>query len=433
MRIAGWGRYPVIDAEVIGGSRVSDIQRAVRAGPILARGLGRSYGDSSLAARALDMTSLDRFLEFDPASGLLTCEAGVSLSEILRVFVPRGWFPPVSPGTRYVTVGGAIAGDVHGKNHHKHGSFGDHVERMSLVVADGSLLEVSRSQHPELFHATCGGMGLTGVVVDATIRLLPIESRNVEEVVIKAPHLSAALDGLESNADATYSVAWLDCVARGQHLGRSLVMLGEHARDHDLRRRRVTRAARVPIEVPGVALNRGTVRAFNWLYYERVRTSPTRHTVSFEPYFYPLDGVRDWNRLYGRRGLMQYQFVVPFATGREALPELLKEISRSGLGSPLAVLKVFGPGNQNHLSFPDAGYTVALDFQVSRRALELADRLDPLVLDAGGRLYLSKDSRMSEDTFRASYPRLEEFERVRKEYGAQGVFMSAQSTRLGLA
>jgi decaprenylphospho-beta-D-ribofuranose 2-oxidase len=433
VKTSGWGRFPSVEGEVIVPRDFRELRSAVASGPVTPRGLGRSYGDSSLGQRMVDMTTFDSFIEFDDGAGTLTVEAGVSLLELLRVLVPRGWFLPVTPGTRFVTVGGAIASDVHGKNHHKDGTFSQHVLSLELLVASGEVLTVSRDLHPELFHATCGGMGLTGIIVRATFTLRRINSRNVDETVIKAPDLGGALAAFEENPDVTYSVAWIDLLARGNSLGRSLVMLGDHADDGELAVETDSAVTGVPFTMPAGILNPLTVRAFNTCYYRRIRRPVARHRVGFEPYFYPLDKVAEWNRLYGKQGFIQYQLAIPLSSGADVLREIVERIAAAGLASPLAVLKLFGPANDNHLSFPIEGYTLALDFRATREALRLADELDRLVLDAGGRLYLTKDARMSEETFRASYRRIDEFEAVRKEYGASGVFVSEQSRRLGLA
>ncbi|MFL6088975.1 MAG: FAD-dependent oxidoreductase [Aeromicrobium sp.] len=433
MRIAGWGRFPAVDAEVSHPSSMNDVAALVAAGPLIARGLGRSYGDSSLGERMIDLTRLDALLGFDDATGLLTCEAGVSLSTIISVLLPRGWFLPVSPGTRFVTVGGAIASDVHGKNHHVAGSFADHVESLTMMLADGSVLRASRGENADLFHATCGGMGLTGIILSASIRMLAVQSARIDEHLIKTPDLAATLEVFEGFRDTTYSVAWIDLLASCAALGRSLVMLGEHAVDGDVTGGPTERLTPFPVDLPSGLLNRHTVRAFNTAYYQRVRGNEVRHQVSLDAFFYPLDKVGEWNRAYGSRGFLQHQFVIPFDGGRELLHEIVDVIARSGLASPLAVLKTMGDANDSMLGFPSPGFTLALDLKVSDAAFDLCNELDRLVIDAGGRIYLTKDSRMSPKTFRAGYRRLDEFEAVRKTYGAAGVFVSAQSQRLGLA
>ena len=433
MQISGWGRYPKIDAEV---NLPRDLEQASalikRDGLLIPRGLGRAYGDSSLASRVLETTNLQFFHSFDAVSGVLSCDAGVSLFEILKVFVPKGWFIPVSPGTRFVTVGGAIASDVHGKNHHLDGTFGQHVISLQLLLGNGEIVCVSPTENTALFHATCGGMGLTGTILSASFRLMPIKSSEIIETTIKAANLDAVLDGFEQFGARTYTVAWIDCLAQGENLGRSLLMVGEHAEDGSL-----TVADKnpltMPVDAPSSLLNPFSIKAFNALYYAKAQYGVSTRRRSFESYFYPLDQILQWNKLYGKAGFMQYQFVIPTSAGREGLRQILKTIAASGQGSFLAVLKTFGKKNANYLSFPIEGYTLALDFKVTESIFALMDQLDQLVLQYGGRLYLTKDARMSEATFKTSYPNWREFEAVRERYHAIGKFASLQSKRIGLA
>ena len=379
----------------------------------------------------LDMAGFDDFIGFDETTGELQCAAGISLAEILNTFVPRGWFLPVTPGTRYVTVGGAIASDVHGKNHHGEGSFSQHVLRIDVLLGNGERVTCDRDTHADLFEATCGGMGLTGLILSARFRLRRIRSSQIVETTIKASDLDAVLAAFAENASATYSVAWIDCLARGRQLGRSMLMLGEHA-DVGPMSLQPDRALSVPFDAPAWLLNRGTMQAFNSTYYALGPTISRLRQVPFEPYFYPLDKLRQWNRLYGRAGFLQYQFVLPTEAGSTGLRAVLNRIAASGRGSFLAVLKAFGPGNVSPLSFPKAGYTLALDFHADATVFSLLDELDAMVTDHGGRLYLAKDARMSAATFRAGYPRWQEFENVRARYHALGRFASNQSRRLGL-
>lgn len=413
-------------------SGVSSAAAAIAAaGPLVARGLGRSYGDSALSDRVLGTRYLDHYLGFDDSAGFLTCEAGVTFDDLLRDFVPRGWFPPVTPGTRFVTVGGAIASDVHGKNHHVDGSFCEHVEWLEIILGNGDRVRASRAEHADLFHATCGGMGLTGLIVAASFRLRRIGSGGILEKTIRAASLDDTVTILAETAHHSYSVAWIDCYASGSALGRSVVMLGEHAPVGALAfnpRRPVS----VPCEMPAMLLNPLTIGAFNALYYHGAPRSSRQREVSLEAFFYPLDALSQWNRLYGKAGLVQYQCVIPERAGATALRALLERVVDFRGGSFLGVLKVFGPRNRNLLSFPEKGYTLALDFHASRRTLDFLDKLDRLILDAGGRLYLAKDARMSPETFRSAYPRWQEFEAVREKYRAVGKFRSLQSRRLGL-
>lgn len=429
--ISGWGRYPRTPSDVQAPRDAAAAAQLVAAPPgLICRGQGRSYGDSSLQERVLLTRQLDHFLAFDGVNGSITCEAGATLGAILDLVLPRGWFLPVTPGTQFVSVGGAIASDVHGKNHHLDGSFSRHVLEMDVLLGDGRVLRVSPDQHADLFHATCGGMGLTGVILRATLRLRSVLSGDIEQTVIRTANLEQTLELFETHGAATYSVAWIDCLARGRALGRSLLLLGEHAAV-GASERRPARPMKVPMNGPGWLLNRLTVRAFNAAYYHAA--TPGRSTVSHVPYFYPLDAIGGWNRLYGGGGFVQYQFVLPKSAGVNPLRQLLERIAASGMGSFLAVLKMLGPANASPLSFPMEGFTLALDFKADQAALALLDRLDPIVASHGGRLYLSKDARMSPATFKAMYPQWHEFEEIRAKYQATGRFWSHQSRRLGLS
>lgn len=432
MRLQGWGRYPQIEAQLFAPLTVSGCQPLIEEPQsLIARGMGRSYGDSALHERVLSTRHLQHLLAFDGVRGTLRCQAGVSLDQLLDFLVPRGWFLPVTPGTRFVSVGGAVASDVHGKNHHLHGCFSEYVDELLLGLADGSLLTCSRSEHPELFHATCGGMGLTGLIVEVSLRLTPIRSAYVNQTTFKAANLDEALQLFDAQQHKTYSVAWIDCLASGADLGRSLLMVGEHSGGGGLHLP-AKRMFSVPLDMPAALLNRASVQAFNCLYYQRVRQAKSRQRVDYQSFFYPLDGIGQWNRLYGKQGFLQYQFVIPKAAGLEGLRAILGRISSSRRGSFLAVLKVFGQQNRNPLSFPLEGYTLALDFKYDSALLPLLDELDARVLEQGGRVYLTKDARMSEQTFKRSYPGWEQLQAVRARYGAQGKFISRQGQRLGL-
>lgn len=432
MRLHGWGRYPQVEAQQLAPLTVSASRALIgEHGSLLGRGMGRSYGDSALHDCVLNTRHLQHLLAFDASHGSLRCQAGATLDQLLDFLVPRGWFLPVTPGTRFVTVGGAVASDVHGKNHHLHGCFSEYVDELLLGLADGSLLTCSRSEHAELFHATCGGMGLTGLIVEVALRLTPIRSAYVNQTTFKTANLEDALQGFESQRQRTYSVAWIDCLARGTELGRSVLMVGEHALDGPLQLPRQRHLA-VPLDMPAALLNHASMQAFNSLYYRRARQTETERRVDYRRFFYPLDGIGQWNRLYGKRGFLQYQFVIPKAAGLQGMQAILRRIANSRRGSFLAVLKVFGEQNRNPLSFPLAGYSLALDFKYDSGLLALLDELDARVLEHGGRVYLSKDARMSEQTFKRSYPDWEQLQAVRARYGAQGKFISRQAQRLGL-
>ncbi|WP_434618163.1 FAD-binding protein [Azospirillum sp. B2RO_4] len=414
--------------------------RGIAAGSsIIACGARRSYGDASLnPAGMLSMGPMDRLLDFDPATGLLLCEAGVTLADILGVFVPRGWFPSVTPGTRFVTVGGAIAADVHGKNHHRDGGFGAHVAFCDVALADGRVVRCSPDHEPDLFAATIGGMGLTGVILRAAIRLRPIETAWIREDIYRTGGLEETLELFERLNRCSYSVAWVDGFGGASRIGRSVVMTGEHATRDDLPAalrqaplaRSVRRLPAVPAGCPSWLLNRTSVGIFNEAYYRLGR--PGRRLSGLDAFFYPLDAVPAWNRLYGRRGLLQYQCVLPRAAAAAGLRRLLMETAKSGLASFLAMLKPLGEQDRGLLSFPLDGYTLALDFPAVEPVFALLHRLDAIVDGHGGRLYLAKDARMDAGMLRRGYPAVDRFLEIRAAYGTSGRFQSLQSRRLGL-
>lgn len=444
--VSGWGRFPTGETDLYRPERLRSLSVALGCSDsVLARGLGRSYGDAcyNSAGATVLMQRLNRFLTFDAGSGTLECEAGVTFAELLDHFVPRGFFPPVTPGTKFVTVGGALACDVHGKNHHVDGSFSNHVLDFDLLSASGDVLRCSRSENPDVFWATVGGLGLTGVVTRVRLRMRPIRTSYVSVDYERARNLDDALDRMEARDHAyTYSVAWIDCLAKGRSLGRSVLMRGNPAspdavRDSGVReplRGRGSQRLRVPLDAPGFLLNRHTVRAFNALYYRRHPVEGRDRIVHFEPYFYPLDGIADWNRLYGRQGFVQYQFLLPPDEARGGLLQALEILSGSGAPSFLAVLKRFGPAaEESLLSFPRPGYTLALDLPWRGEATEaLLGRLDEVVLARGGRVYLAKDARLGPGRVAEMYPELEAWREIRDRVDPEGRFSSDLGRRVGL-
>ena len=436
--VSGWGRFPVVDSDVLRPRSFAAVDQAV-AGVTgsVARGNGRAYGDAAIGAvRTVAMTRFDRVRSFDPVTGRIRLEAGVLLSDLIDTFGPRGLLPFVVPGTRFVSIGGAIAADVHGKNHHGEGGFGRYVDSLLLRTGQGEVVEASREQNSDAFFATVGGMGLTGIILEATMRLRRVETGWIRERVISASDLDAAMRALEASNAATYSVAWIDCVARGRDLGRSLIYLGEHAGRDELAEGAAAfpvgkdPSLSVPIDLPSMALNRTGIRAFNELYYRMgARRAGSSRVVSLYPYFFPLDSIGAWNRIYGKRGFLQHQCVIPEQGARAVLGEILDRVARRGDASFLAVLKKLGQGD-GILSFPMPGYTLALDFPVKGDILTFLDEIDRLVVAAGGRLYLAKDARQSRATFAAGYPALQRFNAIRKSLDPAGNIRSKLSQRL---
>lgn len=418
-QLLSWGRYPPQpqQAHVVSWrdelpARFAAI--ASRYGTLLPFGNGRSYGDSCLAhsGQVVHMRGLDKLLSVDWEKGIVCAEAGVTLDELLQVAIPRGWFLPVTPGTKFVTLGGAVANDVHGKNHHVRGTFGCHVRRFALLRSSGELLICSPENHADLFAATIGGLGLTGIVVWVEIALMPVRSSQMNTVVQRFGSLQEFFDlSLELDARHEYTVSWVDCLAGA---GRGVFIAGDHAEEGPLDVVRRTKLS-VPITPPISAVNQFSLRLFNALYYRAQPGERTRAITSYEPYFYPLDRILHWNRMYGRRGFQQYQCVIPTTNAKPAMSDLLKIISGSGQGSFLAVLKCCGEKTSpGWLSFPLPGVSLALDFPQSEAlGAELFPHLDRLVRESGGRLYPAKDAHMSGEDFRHFYPRWAELESIR--------------------
>jgi decaprenylphospho-beta-D-ribofuranose 2-oxidase len=460
--LTGWGRAVPGHSEVVTVDPHDTTALAAvvrRAGPrgLIMRGLGRSYGDPAQNSGGqvvrlgdTDPTSAhhlgDADVRVDPVTGTVTAGGGVSLAHLLEVIVPQGWFVPVTPGTRFVTIGGAIASDIHGKNHHDDaeygGSFGHHVRSLRLMLADTSIVEVGPDRDPDLFWATVGGMGLTGVIVSATFRVVPIETSLMSVETWRIPSLDALMEKMaESDTGYRYSVAWLDLLARGRAFGRGVLANGEHAvRDElsgkqaaDPLRYTARQIADLPPVVPPFGLiNRATVKAFNEMWYRKAPRHRVGQLHTIAGYFHPLDAVGEWNRVYGRRGFLQYQFVVPHGA-EETLRTIIGRLSDVQVASFMTVLKRFGPGNPGMLSFPMGGWTLAVDVATSHRGLAgLLRELDTLVFDVGGRHYLAKDAHMSADAVRRGYPRLSEFQTVRERVDPTRVWASDQSRRLGL-
>jgi FAD/FMN-containing dehydrogenase len=413
-----WGRVQSVRSPCINFSWLDQPVPLAADAKRLAYGLGRSYGDSCLLTGGvmIRMRGLNKLIQFDRTAGILRAEAGVTLAEILEVVVPEGWFLPTSPGTRFVTLGGAIANDIHGKNHHGAGAFGCHVRQFCLMRSDGSRLVCAPGENEKLFAATIGGLGLTGLILWAEIQLARVPSAwlNVELIPFTGVRAFMSLSGESANA-WEHTVAWFDAAARGKNFARGIYIRGNFSTEGPAgaESRKVHRppAFSVPLTLPNFTLNSTTVKVFNSLYFHRVPRGGKKLVQHYEPFFYPLDAVDGWSKIYGRRGFFQYQSVTPEAAGTDPLEEMTRAISASGNASFLAVLKTFGPRpSPGLLSFPEAGLTLALDFpNCGQTTLRLFDRLDAIVRAAKGRLYPGKDSRMSAVDFRNGYPGLKDF------------------------
>ena len=441
-KIWNWGRFPVVkDANIKTVSSEAEIHHLQSHSiPVSIRGNGRSYGDSSLHQNMIEGLGFSKIFELD-ASGVLHCGAGFLIGEVLERVVPLGYFIPVTPGTKLVSVGGAVAADIHGKNHHKEGNISAHIEALTILTENGDPVVCTPKDNPDLFWATCGGMGLTGFILSVKIKLKKIESSYIKQKALKLKNLEETIDAIHKNLDATYSVAWIDTLKKGKKLGRSILLLGEHAALSDLSTKQqkkplmvtTKKTINVPFTMPGFVLGKLSMRIFNFLYYNKQIKRVKNNTLHYEPYFYPLDVIGKWNRIYGKRGFTQYQFVLPPENSKEGMRVILEKLAKEGVASLLSVLKAFGDERrQNYIAFPMKGLNLALDIKFSESSVRLLQELDDLVLSYGGRVYLAKDARMHKTFFESTYPDLPAFKDVLKTYNSKQLFGSWQSQRLGL-
>lgn len=437
MKLSGWGKYPLIDAKVETPQTLDELAAMAMQGQAIARGNGRGYGDCAIGAdTTIDMRRFNRMLAFDASTGQLVAEAGVMLADVIDVFVPRGFFPYVVPGTKFVTLGGMAASDVHGKNHHQDGSFANYVDWLDVISADGKIIRCSRKKNPELFNNSLGGMGLTGVILRLALRLRPIKTAWINSRTLIADNINHAIKLFDQHHDAHYSVAWIDCLSRGEAMGRSVIYLGEHSSPSEISNLEQgllmpkKNKIHVPVNFPSWTLNRLTVGLFNHLYFNKAKRASGKQ-VDLDSFFFPLDNVLGWNKIYGERGFVQLQCVLPISQSTAGLTELLGRIASAGVSPFLAVLKKLGTSGGG-ISFPMEGYTLCLDFPVSEKTLDLKNQLEQITLNYGGRFYLAKDANLSKDVFNRSDSRIAGFKKFRTAQKMDKRFVSAQSLRLGL-
>ncbi|AZB28123.1 FAD-binding oxidoreductase [Chryseobacterium balustinum] len=401
-KVTNWGNFPIVEKEMKSEDSFRKIKEFVQNhNELIARGNGRCYGDASLGESIFSTKKLNKFISFDRLNGILECESGVLLSDVLEISVPQGYFLYVTPGTKLISIGGAIASDVHGKNHHSEGCFSEYVIDFKLMTENGDIIICSKEENSNKFYATIGGMGLTGIILSARFKLKNIETAYIRQESIKAENLDEIFKLFDESESWTYTVAWIDCLQKGKDIGRSILMRGEHAFAHELPQKLSKNPLRlkkkfsptVPFYFPGFVLNALTVKLFNLLYFKRQTKKEVKNIIDYETYFYPLDAINDWNKIYGKSGFIQYQMVIPKENGKEGMRKILETIANSGNGSFLAVLKLFGKNNpEAYNSFPIEGYTLALDFKVNSKLKKLVEQLDQTVQEFGGRIYLTKDS-----------------------------------------
>lgn len=443
--LEGWGRYPRLYAEshaLQERSHAAPLLAHLKGrAPLLAYGMGRSYGDVALTdgGVALKTRPLNRILSFDSNTGWIKVEAGVSIAELIQKYIPLGYFPPVVPGTQFVTVGGAIANDIHGKNHHVDGTFADHVRSVEIVLASGEIVFCDATQNHELFWATVGGLGLTGVILSAELKLTPVGGSGIEMESIRVRDLDHFFEVSADSKGFTHTVSWIDCAKKGKGMGRGIYMRGRHSVAPPKPRllgkiaRGISPLLHVPFSMPNFMLNPLSIKTFNELYFRKHPARCLQQITHYEPFFFPLDFVKRWNLIYGRRGFLQYQLVVPHCPEHKAIRRILEAITAVGMGSFLAVIKEFGEMVHPHLSFPMPGVTLALDFpHYGQDLLTLLDRLDRIVIEAGGRVYLGKDARLPKAHFVEMYPQWTAWRSEKERWDPQGIFRSSLSKRLGI-
>ena len=430
--ISSWGNYPVHEVRVVELSAIlQNLQTLDSEQQKITFGNGRSYGDAPLSDTIISTSTQNKIYDFDSDSGLLHCESGLLIEDIINQFLPRGWFPQVVPGTKQVSVGGAIAADIHGKNHHKKGSFSESVESLTLVLPDGSCVSCSRDSNVDLFQATCGGMGLTGIISDVKLKLMKVKTRNVIQNVHRTSSLKDTIDFFMKKDESDYSVAWVDTSCDIESMGRAVIQTGAFAGDGDLDYHPKP-AISVSDFVPAFLLNDSTISVFNTLYYNLVGRESSNQKITAESFFFPLDKIRDWNRLYGDSGFRQFQVIFPLESSFDGIKALFKAMKKHELISYLAVLKLYGKQNENLLSFPMEGFSIAMDFKNKPGTSALFKHFDEITTSYSGRIYLAKDASMSRECFEAGYPNADKFRQLRKEYGMDKTFNSLQSKRLGL-
>jgi decaprenylphospho-beta-D-ribofuranose 2-oxidase len=425
-----WGNHPKIKNNVFRLNNRNTLKQVLKKNvDLIPFGNGRSYGDSALSTNIIDVRPSNNFIDFNNETGLLHLQAGVLLADIIQSFVPRGWFLRITPGTKFITIGGAIASDIHGKNHHSEGCFSECLKEFTIMHANGNIVNCSKEKKPELFKATCGGQGLTGVILSAKIFLIKINSMYLNQTTIKTKNLRETFEAFEKYKNNDYSVAWIDCFAKKNKLGKCLLMLGEFSNDGNLKYK-LPKQKKISFYFPKFILNSFIIRCFNLIYYNRVRKQISHKKTDIDSFFYPLDSIMNWNRIYGKQGFLQYQFILPKTSSYEGLKKILTEISNSKRGSFLSVLKLHGRANSNYLSFPLEGYSLALDFKIDKGIFDFLDMLDEIVLEFNGRIYLAKDARINKKNFEQGYSNIKNFRNFRNVNNMKKKFESLQSKRV---
>ena len=430
IKLNSWGQFTDIEASQYNFKDITNLKEIISKDlKFIPSGNYRSYGDSAFAENIINSKNFNSIIAFDKSKGILNAQAGITLKEILEHIIPCGWFLGVTPGTKFSTLGGVIASDVHGKNHHMNGCFSEYIKNLVIMLPDGSILDITKDH--ELFKASCGGMGLTGIILSATIKLIKIRSTNINQTTIKTKNLRETFEVFEQYNNERYSVAWFDGFSRGRNFGRSIVQIGDFADDGQLEfKNKVIK--NIPFNFLSYFITKYQIRFFNYFYYLLTTNNQDKTKVYFDKFFYPLDKFSNWNKIYGKDGLIQYQFILPFEKSFDGILDLFKIIQKNNIYPYLAVLKLYGKKNDNYLSFPIKGYSLALDFKSDQKTLSMLNDLDKIIIKYGGRIYLTKDGRLNQSNFKQMYPNVETFINLRKKYGCEKRIQSCQSIRVGI-
>ena len=438
MNLKGWAGYPTLKTSLFISQEISEIQKKISEGRLIARGNGRSYGDSAIGeVTTVSMKNFNKIIFFDENTGELIAQAGMLLKDVIKNFLPHGWFPYVTPGSKFVTIGGMVAANVHGKNQHKDGCLINFINWIEIINSEGQLLKCSRNVNSELFNWTVGGMGLTGIIVNVSLTLKKVETSWIKQKILITKNLEQTIDLIENNLNYSYSVAWIDSMKKGNSLGRSIIFLGEHAKIVDLKKKnqktplyqKKNFTFKVPFNFPDWVINKFSLYFLNWFIYWQGFFKRNKKIVEVEKFFYPLDNISNWNKVYGHKGFIQYQCVLPLSRSKEGLREIFSYISKKNIGSFISTLKRFGKDFSN-ISFPMEGYSLCIDLKLNNKTLDAANELDQIVLKYSGRFYLAKDSRISAKIFHLSDKRFVDFINFRKKNKLDKKFISNQSKRL---
>ncbi len=433
MSLNGWGKNFNIYSNVYkpeNNDEIIDIILKDKISNFITRGLGRSYGDSSLASNVISLKNYKKFFNLDEIKGIIECSSNYSLAELIKVILEKGWFFNVTPGSKFVTIGGAIASDVHGKNHHLDGSFSDYVISLKIITAEGKLYNCSKDENSELFQATCGGMGLTGITISVKIKLLKIKSQFIDTQIIKTKNLNETIVKFKELNDNKYLIAWIDTAAKDEAKGRSIIFIGNHLEDGDLKFKE-KRKISIPSKFPGFIINKYTIKLFNKIYYHFHKHNK-KSKQNLDSFFYPLDNINNWNNLYGKNGFTQIQILIEEKDPEIILNKILDFFQERDQHSFLGTIKEFGKGNNNYLSFPNKGYTLTLDLKMTKKLNKIYQEFEDLLQNYKTRIYLTKDSFMSEQYFKKTYDNYNKFKEIKKKHDPFNLVNSLQSIRIGI-